>query len=44
MVEKECWLHDDAKECPEVMTEETVLKVEKKPKIDPLFEINEDLK
>ena len=28
-VEKECWIHDDAKECPEVMIKETVLKVEK---------------
>ena len=44
MVEKECWLHGDAKECFEVMIKEAVLKVEKKPKINPLFENNEDLK
>ena len=43
MAVKEHWLHDDAKECPEVMIKEAMLKVKKKPKIDPLFEINNEL-
>ena len=43
MAVKEHWLHDDAKEYPEVMIKEAMLKVEKKPKIDPLFEINKEL-
>ena len=40
--EKECWTHDDAKECPQLMIKEALMKVEKKPKIDLKIEIKND--
>ena len=42
--EKEYWTRDDAKDCPELMIKEALMKVEKKPKIELKIEIKNDVK